>query len=190
MFKLKFVLISIVGLGGSSAMAETSPGMQYQLQLRTLDLRAKQQYSNSIKLQPPRVFVPGAPEDLPKGAAFTGPYVTMARRVAQRHNVPEALFLRLIHQESRWNPNAVSPKGAIGLAQLMPQTARSLGVDPKDPSQNLDGGARYLSTQYKRFRSWSLALAAYNAGPEAVAKYGGIPPYKETQNYVRIIMQR
>lgn len=186
---VRAILIGFLCLCAGGGFAET-PGLQYQLQLRTLDLRAKQQYSNSVKLKPPSVYIPGAPEDLPKGAAYSGPYVSMARRAAQQHKVPEALFLRLIHQESRWNPNAVSPKGAIGLAQLMPDTARGLGVNPRDPNQNLEGGARYLSAQYKRFRSWSLALAAYNAGPQAVERYGGIPPYKETQNYVRIIMQR
>ena len=98
--------------------------------------------------------------------------------------------MRLINHESRWNPKALSPKGAIGLAQLMPDTARLLNVNPRIPSQNLEGGARYLAIQYKRFGSWRLALAAYNTGPEAVVKYGGVPPYKETQNYVRIILKR
>ena len=75
----------------------------------------------------------------------------------------------------------------MGLAQLMPDTARALGVDPTDPGQNLDGGARYLRRQYDTFGTWDLALAAYNAGPGAVEQYGGIPPYAETQNYVRVI---
>ena len=172
-----------------SPVVSETPGMQYQLQLRTLDLRAKQQYSNSVRLKPPSVYIPGAPEDIPNSAKYSGPYVTMARRIARENNIPESLFLRLIHQESRWNPKALSPKGAIGLAQLMPVTARYLGVNPRAPQKNLEGGARYLAEQYKRFRSWALALAAYNAGPEAVKRYGGIPPYKETQNYVRIIMK-
>ena len=73
------------------------------------------------------------------------------------------------------------------IAQLMPQTARSLRVDPMDPYDNLEGGARYLKRQYRKFKSWRLALAAYNAGPDAVRKYGGVPPYKETQNYVKVI---
>ena len=73
------------------------------------------------------------------------------------------------------------------VAQLMPQTARLLGVDPLDPYQNLDGGARYLAQQYRDFGSWRLALAAYNAGPQAVRKYGGVPPYAETRNYVDVI---
>ena len=90
--------------------------------------------------------------------------------------------------ESGWNPSAVSTKGATGLAQLMPATARRLGVDATDPRQNLDGGARYLRMMYDRFGSWRLALAAYNAGPLAVEKHDGIPPYAETTNYVRSIL--
>ena len=99
-----------------------------------------------------------------------------------------AFFQALIRVESAYNPSAVSPKGATGLAQLMPATARSLGVDINDPMQNLDGGARYLLDQLLRFNSLSLALAAYNAGPAAVERYGGIPPYAETQAYVRRVL--
>ncbi len=111
----------------------------------------------------------------------------MARDAAVKHGVPVDLFLKLVQQESGWNANALSHKGAMGLAQLMPATAAYLGVNPKVPAENLEGGAKYLAEQYREFRSWRLALAAYNAGPHAVKKYGGVPPYKETQNYVRII---
>ena len=116
------------------------------------------------------------------------PLKRLARQAAARHGLPEALFLRLIDQESRWNPRALSPKGAFGLAQLMPATARRLGVDRTDPAQNLEGGARYLAQQYARFGTWSLALAAYNAGPEAVDRHAGIPPFRETQSYVAAIL--
>ena len=92
-----------------------------------------------------------------------------------------------MQQESNWNPEAESHKGAIGLAQLMPDTARLLRVDIHDPRENLEGGARYLAQQYREFRSWRLALAAYNAGPGAVRKHGGVPPYDETRNYVEVI---
>ncbi|WP_134681463.1 lytic transglycosylase domain-containing protein [Paracoccus ravus] len=95
-----------------------------------------------------------------------------------------ALFRAMIWQESRFNPKARSPKGALGLTQLMPGTASQLGVDAADPMQNLDGGARYLLAQLQAFRSPMLALAAYNAGPKAVQKYGGVPPYPETRDYV------
>jgi hypothetical protein len=111
-----------------------------------------------------------------------------ATRLAKKYGVPPSLFFRLISQESGWNPKAVSPVGAIGLGQLMPATAKGLGVDPNDPVQNLEGAAKYLSSNYKQFKRWDLALAAYNAGGGAVSKYGGIPPYKETQNYVSKIM--
>lgn len=96
--------------------------------------------------------------------------------------------MNLVTRESGWNPGAVSHKGAIGLAQLMPDTARLLRVDPNDPIQNLDGGARYLAQQYRAFGDWRLALAAYNAGPGAVQKHGGVPPYAETAAYVTAIL--
>ena len=91
-------------------------------------------------------------------------------------------------RESGWNPGAVSPKGATGLAQLMPGTADLLGVDINDPVENLNGGARYLRMMYDRFGSWRLALAAYNAGPMAVEANDGIPPYDETVEYVKAIL--
>jgi hypothetical protein len=115
-------------------------------------------------------------------------YRQMAADAARRYGIPVDLFLAQINQESRFNPQAVSPAGAIGLGQIMPGTAKELGVDPRDPVQNLEGSARYLSQQYKKFGDWGTALAAYNAGPGAVSKYGGVPPYKETQNYVRTIL--
>ena len=99
-----------------------------------------------------------------------------------------SVFVALVDQESRFNPRAVSPKGARGLAQLMPTTARSLGVnDSFDPAENLDGGARYFTAQLQRFGDVRLALAAYNAGPHRVVQYGGVPPFRETRNYVAVI---
>ncbi len=107
---------------------------------------------------------------------------------AKRYGIPPDLFLRQLGAESSWNPDAVSPAGATGIGQLMPGTAAELGVDPSDPMQNIDGSARYLKQQYDKFGDWKLALAAYNAGPGAVEKYGGVPPYDETRNYVAKIM--
>ncbi len=163
----------------------------FERQTAILDERAEQQYANSVRLQPSEIYVPGAPttENIPKfSARVRSQYETAARTAARRHNIPEDLFLRLVTQESAWNPKARSHKGAIGLAQLMPGTAKYLRVDPHDPVENLDGGAKYLAEQYRTFRSWRLALAAYNAGPAAVTKYNGVPPFKETQGYVRAIL--
>jgi transglycosylase-like protein with SLT domain len=96
----------------------------------------------------------------------------------------QILFRALVEAESSYNPTALSPKGAYGLGQLMPDTARSLGVDPRDPSQNLDGAARYLLAQLATFKDIDLALAAYNAGPHRVLEYSGIPPFSETRDYI------
>jgi soluble lytic murein transglycosylase-like protein len=113
---------------------------------------------------------------------------TLSRAVAKASaetGLPQDLLRGVIHTESGGNPLAKSNKGATGLMQLMPATAKELGVDPTDPVQNILGGARYLAQMKKRFGSDKLALAAYNAGPTAVEEHGGIPPYRETQDYVK-----
>ena len=186
------VVLAIATAGSAQAeiLSSQSRVKLFSSQTRVLDTRASQQYNASVRLKPPSVNTPtkwGTGE----GAAFTGryngPYLAMARDAARRHLVPEDLFLKIVQQESGFYPKAVSSKGALGLAQLMPDTARILRVDPLDPYQNLDGGARYLMQQYRAFGNWRLALAAYNAGPGAVQKHGGVPPFRETQNYVKVI---
>jgi soluble lytic murein transglycosylase-like protein len=174
-------------LSGSSSKSRAD---QFARQTRLMDSRLSTQYQQSSRLQPAgrEQAVALAPETrIPRYTGRRSEYLPHARAAAQRHGIPEDLFLRLVQQESGWNPNARSHKGAMGLAQLMPGTAAKLGVNPADPVQNLNGGARYLRMMYNQFGNWTLALAAYNAGPGAVQKYGGIPPYRETRNYVRII---
>jgi soluble lytic murein transglycosylase-like protein len=114
------------------------------------------------------------------------PYADLIQRTAARYGLDPALLAALTRAESNFNPRAVSHAGAQGLTQLMPATARGLGVtDPFDPAQNLDGGARFLSDMLRRYHGdANLAIAAYNAGPGAVDRYGGIPPYAETQRHV------
>ncbi len=121
------------------------------------------------------------PADVPYGAEITA--------AAKKHGIDPALLAGLVKQESGFNPSAGSPAGARGLTQLMPATAAGLGVtNVLDPAQNLDGGAKYLRQQLDAFGGdVTRALAAYNAGPGAVQRYGGVPPYAETQNYVRAV---
>ncbi|MBI4412583.1 MAG: lytic transglycosylase domain-containing protein [Deltaproteobacteria bacterium] len=117
-------------------------------------------------------------------------YSPMIEKAAHKYNVDPNLVAGLIKQESGYNPNAVSKAGAMGLMQLMPGTARSMGVrDPMNAEQNIDGGTKYLRQMLDKFGGdVKLALAAYNAGPGAVQKYGNkIPPYKETQHYVKAV---
>jgi soluble lytic murein transglycosylase-like protein len=170
-----------------SASSRGAPPGSFQSKTGLLDGRLAQQYNNSVRLRPPSALPPAAA--LPRWTgSYRGPYLSLAREAARRHGIPEDLFLRLVQRESNWNPDAVSHKGAMGLAQLMPGTAQLLGVNISDPAQNLDGGARYLRMMYNRFGDWRLALAAYNAGPEAVARHGGIPPFAETRAYVTAIL--
>lgn len=125
-----------------------------------------------------------------RAAAVTDPpYADLFRVAGQRYGVDPALLDAVAKQESAYDPRAVSPAGAQGLMQLMPGTADGLGVtDPFDPTQAVDGAARLLRDLLERFGQVDLALAGYNAGPGAVLRYGGIPPYPETQNYVRSIL--
>ena len=150
---------------------------------------------DSLSAQAQATVQPARPARVASSRAV---YRDMAEQVALRHASGEGprragldartfaqVFVELVRAESAFNPRALSPKGAQGLGQLMPDTARALGVrDPWDPEQNLDGAARYFAAQLDRFGDVHLALAAYNAGPHRVVQYGGMPPYRETRAYV------
>jgi soluble lytic murein transglycosylase-like protein len=125
------------------------------------------------------------------GGALAGvPYADLFTRAGARHGVDPALLAAVASQESGFDPTAVSSAGARGLMQFMPATARGLGVDPLDPASAVDGAARYLAQLTRQFGSTELGLAAYNAGPGTVSRYGGIPPYPETQAYVRAVTSK
>ena len=137
-------------------------------------------------LSPLSPFAPG----ISVSGYSNGAVKQLISRIAIQNGLDPSLLDALVKQESDYNPMSRSSAGAMGLTQLMPQTASDMGVqNPFDPEQNLAGGAKYLKEMIKQFGSVPLALAAYNAGPHAVQKYGGIPPYKETQNYVRKILE-
>lgn len=140
-------------------------------------------------------FAPANPQTsaITQVADTAGPAQWRGRvaELAAKYDISPSLLEALVWQESRWNTGAVSPVGARGLAQLMPGTARQLGVNPHDPSANLEGGARYLREQLDTFNgNLEKALAAYNAGPGRVHRAGGIPRIRETQNYVSAILSR
>ena len=122
---------------------------------------------------------------------LTGSFSDLIQRTSEKYNVDPKLVQAVVTAESNFNPDAVSHAGAQGLMQLMPATATGLGVEnPFDPTQNVDGGVRLLRQLLDRYDgNTSLALAAYNAGPGAVSKYGGIPPYQETQTYVKRVLE-
>jgi soluble lytic murein transglycosylase-like protein len=134
------------------------------------------------------------PESVPLPAAATTAITDtngLLEKTAARYGLSPLLLEALVWQESRWRSNAVSPKGAIGLTQLMPGTASDLGVNPHDPVANLDGGARYLRQMLDKFGGDVVkALAAYNAGPARVERVGGVPAIRETQAYVAAILAR
>lgn len=134
---------------------------------------------------PPNVNISSSP-------AYTREQLgNIVSNISAKYNVDEKLVNAVIRQESGFNPKAKSKAGAMGLMQLMPATARGLGVkDPYNPVQNIEGGVKYLSNLLKKYNgNIVLALAAYNAGSGAVDKYSGVPPYKETQNYVKSILK-
>ena len=151
--------------------------------MRTAQVPTPQVSSYSITRQPnvsninPQDFVPGTPEELKP----------IIQQASQQYGISTGILSALLKQESGFNPRAVSPVGAQGIAQFMPATAKSYGVDPWEPTSAVHGAARYLSEGLKEFGDIDKALAAYNAGPGAVRQYGGIPPFPETQRFVQSI---
>ena len=153
---------------------------------------------HAARLALPRMMTPQFALALRQGRASLPPpaaWNAIIRRAAQRYGLPEALVAAVIHTESHFQPDVVSPRGAQGLMQIMPDTRRELErelgpIDPFDPEANVMAGCAYLRRQFDRFRSPELALAAYNAGPGAVLKYGGVPPFGETQAFVRRVLER
>lgn len=133
----------------------------------------------------PAALSSNAGSSWPTGA---GAYATAFAAAEHKYGLPTGLLSAVAKVESNYHPDAVSSAGAIGLMQLMPSTASALGVDPTNPAQAIDGAARLLKGQLTKYGSLELALAAYNAGGPTVDRYGGIPPYPETQNYVRKVM--
>lgn len=137
------------------------------------------------------VVIPGGAITAMSPAPVPSQYAAALSQAAGAANISPALLAALVWQESRWNAQAVSRKGAIGLAQLMPGTARDLGVNPMDPVANLNGGARYLRQLLDKFDgNVEMALAAYNAGAGRVRNAGGVPAIAETRNYVTSIVRR
>jgi soluble lytic murein transglycosylase-like protein len=166
-------LIASAGAGSPSPSSATSTSFDQQLS-----------QASTAQAATSTTAAPGA------GASGSVPYEQQIDAAAAKYGIDPAVLKGLIKQESGFNPSAGSSAGAQGLTQLMPGTASSLGVtDLHDPAQSIDGGAHYLKMQLDRFGGdYSKALAAYNAGPGAVQRYGGVPPYSETQNYVKNVL--
>jgi cell wall-associated NlpC family hydrolase len=169
-------------IGGGKMVAAPQPGEAVKVQ----------DVGNPVAIRrvlPESAAAPTLPST--SAASLPGvPYSDLFTRAGNRHGVDPALLAAVASQESGFDSRAVSSAGAQGLMQFMPATARGLGVDAFDPASAVDGAARYLKDLIGQFGSTSLGLAAYNAGPGTVSRYGGIPPYPETQNYVRSVLSK
>jgi cell wall-associated NlpC family hydrolase len=169
-------------IGGGKMIAAPQPGESVKVQ----------DVGNPVAI---RRVLPETSTPAPLPAASTAslagvPYADLFTRAGNRHGIDPALLAAVASQESGFDSGAVSSAGAQGLMQFMPATARGLGVNPLDPASAVNGAAKYLSDLTQQFGSTSLALAAYNAGPGTVSRHGGIPPYPETQNYVRAVLSK
>jgi soluble lytic murein transglycosylase-like protein len=193
------LLVGVVALAGAPARAEIallSSGLTLKLDAhrvegQTVVLVLRGGGEMGVPRATVRGFVPDEVLDEVAGAAG-GDVRLLAAETARRHGLDPELVLAVVAVESGFRPEAISPKGAQGLMQLMPGTAAALGVaDALDPEQNLDGGARYLGSLLTLYGGdLQKALAAYNAGEGAVSRHGGIPPYRETRAYVKKVLKR
>lgn len=177
------LLLTLVALPGHAQVIEIADGVArtYAGPTRFTDTAVE-------PLLPPRAARPVT--RAPPHAVARADLAPAIAASAAAHGLDPRLVEAVAWRESRLRPDALSPKGAFGPMQLMPATARALGVDAHDPEQNIAGGARYLRQMADRFGDWTLALAAYNAGPNAVARFGGVPPFAETRSYVINILAR
>ena len=181
----------LINSSSQSSAIRRAAELELMVEKRTQSIsqtEAPKSFSEVMKVTPPKEF---------KYQVQTPSNVTkteiqrLVESSCEKHGVDPKLIMAVIQQESGFNQNAISKTGAQGLMQLMPATAKSLGItNAFNPEQNIEGGVKYLKGLLDRFHGNKiLALAAYNAGPNAVKKYNGIPPYKETQNYVKNILK-
>lgn len=176
-----------IGIYAGDGMMVVAPhrGAQVRLQAITATPSAIRRIVPAGTVVADRPAAPDRAASLPPGT----PFAAELTAAAQRHGLDPVLLAAVARTESAFDPRAISPAGAQGLMQLMPGTARELGVDPFDPGEAADGAARYLATQFDTFGSLDLALAAYNAGPGNVRRHGGVPPFSETRRYITKVLQ-
>ncbi len=190
MQKGKFPSSPATNKSSLAAFVPNHKGISYSNTQNSIrELSINKTYSPYAKLNPTQVL---SKERLSLYASspFSKKLSSLIEVEANKQNVAPELVKAMVQVESGGKPHALSPKGAMGLMQLMPETAKELGVNPMNPQENLVGGISYLKSMASRYGDLDLALAAYNAGPKAVDKYGGVPPYKETQQYIQSIRKK